>query len=104
MSVILILLLRPSCQLISDQTVDSVSKKGSSPGADPPLIRVEGRHHTHFFFMPNAFLNFCACMRDSVVTGEERRKEMFYLMTHSTHFIYCYMALDGHWYFSLKHF
>ena len=25
---------------------------------------------------------------------EEGRKEMFYLMTHSTHFIYSYMASD----------
>ena len=24
----------------------------------------------------------------------EGRKEMLYLTTHSTHFIYCYMALD----------
>ena len=24
----------------------------------------------------------------------EGRKEMFYLTTHSTHFIYCYMASD----------
>ena len=26
--------------------------------------------------------------------GEEGRKEMFYLTTHSTHFIYGYMASD----------
>ena len=26
--------------------------------------------------------------------NNERRKEMFYLMTHSTHFIYGYMASD----------
>ena len=28
------------------------------------------------------------------VTSKERRKEMFYLTTHSTHFIYGYMASD----------
>ena len=35
---------------------------------------------SHLFF----FITFCL----------EGRKEMFYLMTHSTHFIYGYMALD----------
>ena len=28
------------------------------------------------------------------ITEKEGRKEMFYLMTHSTHFIYGYMASD----------
>ena len=28
------------------------------------------------------------------MTSDEGRKEMFYLTTHSTHFIYCYMASD----------
>ena len=27
-------------------------------------------------------------------TTKEGRKEMFYLTTHSTHFVYCYMASD----------
>ena len=30
----------------------------------------------------------------TTVVSEGRRKEMLYLMTHSTHFIYGYMALD----------
>ena len=29
-----------------------------------------------------------------LVRGRNRKKEMFYLTTHSTHFIYGYMALD----------
>ena len=29
-----------------------------------------------------------------ILFGLEGRKEMFYLMTHSTHFIYGYMASD----------
>ena len=28
-------------------------------------------------------------------TAGEGRKDMFYLTTHSTHFIYCYMASEG---------
>ena len=30
----------------------------------------------------------------SFYANKEGRKEIFYLMTHSTHFIYCYMASD----------
>ena len=29
--------------------------------------------------------------------GTDGRKEMFYLTTHSTHFVYCYMASVGAW-------
>ena len=35
--------------------------------------------------------NRCICFW---LVGEARRKEMFYLTTHSTHFIYGYMASD----------
>ena len=34
------------------------------------------------------------CVREREIEREEGRKEMFYLMTHSTHFIYGYMASD----------
>ena len=34
------------------------------------------------------------CMRNLILKVLEGRKEMFYLMTHSTHFIYSYMASD----------
>ena len=33
-------------------------------------------------------------LRHELFTTKEGRKEMFYLMTHSTHFIYSYMASD----------
>ena len=39
----------------------------------------------------------CLCITASTNLGsniQEGRKEMFYLTTHSTHFIYCYMASD----------
>ena len=32
--------------------------------------------------------------RDKMVDSKEGRKEMFYLTTHSTHFVYGYMAPD----------
>ena len=39
--------------------------------------------------------------RDTVRKRFEGRKEMFYLTTHSTHYIYCYMALDI-WYRTIQ--
>ena len=33
-------------------------------------------------------------LRTTQIVREEGRKETFYLTTHSTHFIYCYMASD----------
>ena len=33
-------------------------------------------------------------LEKTITTGQEGRKEMFYLTTHSTHFIYGYMASD----------
>ena len=38
--------------------------------------------------MPRCFIPFAICH------GKEREREMFYLTTHSTHFIYGYMASD----------
>ena len=41
------------------------------------------------------FLKSLRCLDDTRLVGEEeRKKEMFYLTTHSTHFIYGYMASD----------
>ena len=36
----------------------------------------------------------CMCVCVCVYCGREREREMFYLTTHSTHFIYGYMASD----------
>ena len=36
----------------------------------------------------------CALKLDFLILQTEGRKEMFYLTTHSTHFIYDYMASD----------
>ena len=38
--------------------------------------------------------NHCQMVYQKLFSCGEGRKEMFYLMTHSTHFIYCYMASD----------
>ena len=42
-------------------------------------------------FVVSAFLT---CLRQIMNIYVEREKEMFYLTTHSTHFIYSYMASD----------
>ena len=48
-------------------------------------------HHTHFLSFNYLHL---AVSKTSKIRSEEGRKEMFYLTTHSTHFIYGYMASD----------
>ena len=45
------------------------------------------------FKISNSLIRFC-CVGLSCPILEEGRKEMFYLTTHSTHFIYGYMASD----------
>ena len=45
--------------------------------------------------VPRTVGSGCATGRENVITqGKERRKLMFYLTTHSTHFIYGYMARE----------
>ena len=41
----------------------------------------------------NTFLSMGKLTRDAILNGK-REREMFYLTTHSTHFIYGYMASD----------
>ena len=42
----------------------------------------------------NALMKLAGFSTSNTSTDLEGRKEMFYLTTHSTHFIYGYMALD----------
>ena len=47
------------------------------------------------FYLCIFLLHIQSNLHHSILIGrEEGRKEMFYLTTHSTHFIYCYMASD----------
>ena len=47
-------------------------------------------------FQNNTFLPFQTVQRSALTSSlkTEERKEMFYLMMHSTHFIYGYMVSD----------
>ena len=57
------------------------------------VTTVEGRRKEMFYLTTHSTHFIYGYVKD-VTTVEGRRKEMFYLMTHSTHFIYGYMASD----------
>ena len=50
------------------------------------------QHNKHQ--LPHMFQGYSTVDVQSATFSEEREREMFYLMTHSTHFIYGYMASD----------
>ena len=56
----------------------------------------EGRNEGNVLFNNalNTFYGIGRMLHDHSDKEREGRKEMFYLTTHSTHFIYGYMALD----------
>ena len=66
-----------------------VGKRISSRGIDPMTHRTMSGHST-----TELHLAPCIVLKKTAYVFLEREREMFYLTTHSTHFIYGYMASD----------
>ena len=79
----------------------AVDGRALPPGGPVPpvgdgveLLEVLAPHDAVHRLRQHAVVNAAECRRRWRLQGLQREREMFYLTTHSTHFIYGYMASD----------